>query len=140
MILTLLQIRIFCNHVSHVYFIFLVFIFWLLWVFVAACRLSVVAESGGFSSCGALALGARASVVAALGLSSWGTWALEHASFSNCGLRALQCSACSVVVAHWLSCSVACGIFLGRGRTRVPCIGRRILNYCATREVPPHVL
>ena len=24
-----------------------------------------------------------------------------------------------------------------RARTRVPCIGRRILNHCATREVPP---
>ena len=24
-----------------------------------------------------------------------------------------------------------------KARTRVPCIGRRILNHCATREVPP---
>ena len=26
-----------------------------------------------------------------------------------------------------------------RARTRVPCIGRRILNHCTTREVPPLV-
>ena len=40
----------------------------------------------------------------------------------------------SVVVAHGLSCSVACGIFPDRARTHVPCIGRQILNHCATRE------
>ena len=33
---------------------------------------------GGFSHCGARALGARASVVVARGLSSCGSWALEH--------------------------------------------------------------
>ena len=27
-----------------------------------------------------------------------------------------------------------------RARTRVPCIGRRILNHCTTREVPPILL
>ena len=27
-----------------------------------------------------------------------------------------------------------------RARTRFPCIGRRILNHCATREVPTHLL
>ena len=41
---------------------------------------------------------------------------------------------CSVVVAHGPSCSPACGIFPDRARTRVPCIGRQILNHCATRE------
>ena len=42
----------------------------------------------------------------------------------------------SVVVARGLSCSAACGIFSGiRDRTCVPCIDRRILNHCATREV-----
>ena len=43
---------------------------------------------GGFSCCGARALGMRASVVAAHGLNSCGTWALEHAGFSSCGWRA----------------------------------------------------
>ena len=73
-------------------------LFWLHWVFVAAPGLSLVAVSratlrcrvrsshcGGFSFCGAQALGARASVVAARGLSSCGVWALGRAGFSSCG-------------------------------------------------------
>ena len=68
---------------------------WLHWVFVAVHRLSLVAASGGYSSlqyaghcvvashqqcggfscCGARALGARASVVVAHRLSSCGAWA-----------------------------------------------------------------
>ena len=43
---------------------------------------------GGFSCCGALALGARASVVVAHGLSSCGSRALER-RLSSCGARAL---------------------------------------------------
>ena len=74
--------------------------FWLHWVFVAACGLSLVAASGGYSSlgyegfslrclpcCGAPALGAQASVVAARGLSSCGSRALER-RLSSCGARA----------------------------------------------------
>ena len=75
------------------------FFFWLHWVFVAVHELSLVAVSGGtlhYSvrashcggfSCGARALGARASVVVARGLSSCGSWALEH-RLSSCGSRA----------------------------------------------------
>ena len=59
-----------------------------------------------FSCCRARVLGAWASAVVAGGLQSAG----------------------SVVVAHGLSCSLACGIF------PCPCIGRQILNHCATRE------
>ena len=68
-------------------FILLIY-FWLRWVFVAARRFSLVGESGatlrcgerashccGFSHCGARALGVRASIVAAHGLRSCGTWA-----------------------------------------------------------------
>ena len=40
---------------------------------------------GGFSGCGAQALGTRALVVAALGSSSCGPWALGCADFSSCG-------------------------------------------------------
>ena len=74
--------------------------FWLRWVFVAACRLSLVwqvgatlrcgvqaSHYGGFSCCEALALGAQASVVAARGLISCGTRALEL-RLSSCGARA----------------------------------------------------
>ena len=43
---------------------------------------------GGFSCCGALALGVPASVVAARGLSSCSMRALGHAGFSSCGVRA----------------------------------------------------
>ena len=40
------------------------------------------------SRCGAWALGVQASVVAAHGLSSCSTQALEHAGFSSCGVWA----------------------------------------------------
>ena len=42
---------------------------------------------GGFSCCGAWALGAWVSVAAARGLSSCGLWALEH-RLSSCDTRA----------------------------------------------------
>ena len=65
--------------------------FWLRWVFVAARGLSRcgewVSHRGGFSCCGAQALGAWASVVAARRLSSYGSWALE-CRLSSCGTRA----------------------------------------------------
>ena len=48
---------------------------------------------------------------------------------SNCGTVG------SVVVAWRLGFPAAHGIFLGRGGTRVPRIGRRILNHWTTREV-----
>ena len=67
-------------------FIYLFIYFWLCWVFVAACGLSLVVASGGYSlcgvrashcsgffCCGARALGMWASVVVARGLGSCGT-------------------------------------------------------------------
>ena len=75
---------------------------WLHWVFVAACGLSLVAASGGgatlhcgaqashcggFSCCGARALGTWASVVVAHGLSSCSSQALER-RLGSCGARA----------------------------------------------------
>ena len=62
-------------------------------------------DCGGFSCCGAWALGSWASVVAARGL-------------SNCGSRALDSG--SAVVAHRLNCPVACRISPDQG-----------LNLCA---------
>ena len=78
-----------CYTYIHIYiFLIYLFYFWLHWVFVAARGLSLVAaigatlrcgvwasHCGGFSCCGARALGARASVVVAHGLSSCGSWA-----------------------------------------------------------------
>ena len=60
---------------------------------------------------------AVASLVAELGLSGCGTWAQWL----------------------WLAGLVAprhVGSSWTRARTRVACIGRRILNHCATREAP----
>ena len=78
---------------------FLFIYFWLCWVFVAAHGPSLVAASRGYSSCGVQAshcggfscfgvwaLGVRASVVAAHGLSSCGLWALERRP-NSCGTR-----------------------------------------------------
>ena len=75
----------------------------------------------GFSCCRARAVGVRASVVAARGLSRCGSQALER-RLSSCGAR--------------LRYSAACGIFRTRARTCVPCLGRWILNHCATWEAP----
>ena len=82
--------------------------FWLCWVFIAARRLSLVVENGGYSSlrCAGFSLrwllllwstgsrcagfsscGTWASVVMAHGLSSCGSWALE-CRLSSCGARA----------------------------------------------------
>ena len=86
------------------HFSFLIY-FWSCWVFISAHRLSLVevsrdlswlqhrAHCGGFSCCGAQALGTWASVVAAHGLSSYDTW---------------------------LRCSTACGIFLHQGSNSYP--------------------
>ena len=81
-------------------FVLFCFNFWLHWVFVAVHGLSLVVASGatlrcgaqashcgGFSCCGARALGMRASVVVAHGLSSFGSWALER-RLSNCSAQA----------------------------------------------------
>ena len=42
-------------------------------------------------------------------------------------------------MAHGLSHSATCGIFLDQGSNPCPCIGRWILNHCATRGAPIHI-
>ena len=81
---------------------------------------------GGFSCCGARALGTQTSVAVAGGLSSCGTRALGR-RLNSCGARAKLL--CSMWESSWT-----------RARTCVPCVGSQILNHCATREVPllPH--
>ena len=72
-----------------------------MYLFLAALGLRCGARAshcGGFSCCGTQALGARASVAVARGVQSAG----------------------SVVVAHGLGCSVACGIFPDQGAN--PCL------------------
>ena len=109
--------------------------FWLYWVFVAGRGLSLVVVSGGYSS------------LWCTGFSLW--WLLllrstgsRRAGFSSCGSRAQQLwLAGSRAQAQQLWCTglVAprhVGSSRTRARTRVTCIGRQILNPCATREAP----
>ena len=81
------------------FFINLFIYFWLCWVFVSVRGLSLVAASGGQSSsrCAGLLL-------------SWPL--LLRSTGSRC--------AGSVVVAHGLSCSAACGIFPDQGSNPCP--------------------
>ena len=96
------------------FFFFNLFIyFWLRWVLISVRGLSPVAASGGHSS-------SRCA-----GLSPSRPLPLQSTGSRRAG---------SVVVAHGLSCSAACGILPDRARTPVPCIGRQTLNHCATRE------
>ena len=118
--------------------LFILFIyFWLHWVFIAARGLSRVAASGGYS------------LLWCAGFSLWWLlllWSMgsRHAGFSSCGTWAQQL---------WLTGSRAqaqqlwrmgpaaprhVGSSRTRAQTHVPCIGRRALNHCATREALPY--
>ena len=72
-----------CLHKWRMLFLCVIY-FWLCWVFVAVRGLLIAVASLYF---GARALGTRASVVVARGLSSCGSQALQH-RFSSCGTRA----------------------------------------------------
>ena len=76
------------------------FFFWLRWVFIAAHGLSLVAESRGYSS------------LRCAGFSLWWLLLLQSTGSRLTGLVALR---------HM-------GSSRTRARTRVPCIGRRILK------------
>ena len=109
---------------SFPFFFFFNFIyFWLLWVFVAVRGLSLVAVSGGYSS------------LWCTGFLLW--WLLllrsngsRHAGFSSCSTRAQQLRHAGLVAPQHVGSSRT------RDRTCVPCVDRRILNHCATREAP----
>ena len=81
------------------FLIYFIYYFWLRWVFVAACGLSLVVASGVYSS-------------------------LRCAGFSLRWLLLLRSTgsrrAGSVVVAHGLSCSMACGISLDHSLNLCP--------------------
>ena len=97
---------------------------WLLWVFVAACGLSLVVVSRGYSSLWSQAF------------SVWWLLLLQstrsrRAGFSSCDALALACT--SFVSQKHVGSSWT------RDRTWVTCIGRWTLHHWATREVPaPH--
>ena len=100
-----------------IYF-FYFFIFWLRWVFVAAHGPSLVVTRGAALSCGVWASHCVASPVAEHELQAHGLQQLWHSGSVVVACR-LQSTA-SVVVAHGLSCSMACGIFLDQGSNPCP--------------------
>ena len=119
-------------------------IYLFIYLFLAALALRCCARA--FSSCGERGLLfvavlrlliAVASLAVEHGVQARGLQQLWHMG-SVVVARRLQ-STGSVVVAHRLSCSAARGSSRTRARTHVPCIGRRILNHCTSREVPPFV-
>ena len=68
-----------------------------------------------------------------------GARASHYRGLSCCGAQAPDAQAQQL----WLTGLVApwhVGSSQTRARTRVPCIGRQILNHCATREAPTSVL
>ena len=106
------------------FFFFNLFIyFWLRWVFIAAHGLSLVAASRGYSSLWCTGFSLRWFLL----LQSKGS---RYAGFSNCGAQAQQLWCMGLVAPRHVGSSRT------RARTRVPCIGRQILNHCATGEVP----
>ena len=120
-------------------FIYLFIYFWLCWVFVAAHRLSLVAASGGYS----LLRCTGFSLQWLLLLWSMGS---RRTGFSSCSTQPQQLQlAGSRAQAQQLGCTglVAprhVGSSRNRARPRVPCLGRRILNQCATRETPKSII
>ena len=85
-------------------------------------RLSLVAVSRGYS----LLRCAGSSLRRLLLLQSMGS---RRAAFSSCGRWAQQLWHTGLVPPRHVGSSRT------RDQTRVPCIGRRILNHCTTREV-----
>ena len=78
-------------------------------------------RGAGFSCRGGGVPGARASAVVAGGLSSCGSWALEH-RLNGCGTRG------------WLAEPQNMGSSWIRDKTHVSCTGRQMLHHWATRE------
>ena len=102
------------NSTSVFFKLFLFTLYWLCWVFSVACRLSLVAASGGCSL--VTVLGLRI-VVASL--------VVEHG---------LQRAWASVVVVHGLSCPVTCGIFLDQGLNPCPLPWQADSQHWTTRK------
>ena len=115
--------------------IFYLFIyFWLGWVFVAVRRFSLAAASEGYCSlqCTGFSLRwlllLRSTSSRCTGFSSCGTWA-QQLWLAGCRAQAQQLWHMGLVTPRHVGSSRT------RAQTRVPCIGRWILNHCATREV-----
>ena len=123
------------------------FFFWLRWVFIAARGLSLVVASRGCSSlrCTDFSLWwlllLRSMGSRHTGFSSCSLWALER-GLSSCGTWAQQLwlvgsrGQAQYLKRTGLAAPQHAGSSRTRARTRIPCIGRRVLNHCATGEVP----
>ena len=109
---------------SHFFFKKFLFIyFWLRWIFVAARGLSLLVARGGYSSMRCTGFSWQWLLL----LQSTGS---RCTGSSSCGTRAQQLWGTGLVAPWHVGSSRA------RAQTRVPCIGRQILNHCPTREVP----
>ena len=95
----MVYLSIYLYHLFFFKFIYLFIYFWLCWVFASARGLSLVAASGGHSSS------------QCTGLPPTRPLLLRSTGSRRTG---------SVVVAHGLSCSVACGIFPDQGSNPCP--------------------
>ena len=136
---------------SFIHSFILTFYFQLHWVFVATHRFSLVAASGDYSLLQGVAFSLwwllllRSMGSRHADFSSCSTWAqqlqhvgprmhglqqLQHVGFSSCGMRAQQLWHTGLGALRHVGSSWT------RDRTRVPCIGRWILNHHTTRQVP----
>ena len=111
--------RFFFIELLFLFLITLFIYFWLHWVFIASPGLSLVVVSRGYSP------------LRCAGFSLWWLLLLQsmgsrHTGFSSCGVWA-QYLWRTGLVAPW-----HVGSSWTRARTRVPCIGRWILNHCTT--------
>ena len=109
-------------------FVLFLFFFWLRWIFVAVHGLSLVPASGGYSSLWCVGFSLQWLLLLQSMVS-------RHASFSSCGIwaqslwlvgsreQAQQLRRVGLVALRNVGSSQM------RARTRVPCIGRRILNH-----------
>ena len=121
-------------------FIYLFIYFWLCWVFVAAHRLSLVEASGSYSSLWRAGFSLRWLLLLRstgsrrTGFSSWGRRAsivvaceLQQLWLAGSRAQAQQLSHTDLVAPRHVGSSWT------RARTCVPCLGRQILNLCASR-------
>ena len=75
------------------------------------------------------------------GISCCGAQALGHVGFRSCGAWAQELQLLgSVVMAHWLSCFKAYGIFLDQGSNLCPLLWHADSYHGATREAPEQVM
>ena len=111
--------------IEPVFFVLFCVLFWLFWVFVATCGLSLVAESGGYSSlqcetyCGGFSW-CRAQAPGCMGSRSCSTWSFVVVAPGLQSTGSIVWRVGLVALWHVGSSQI-------RDRTCVSCIGRQIL-------------